>query len=209
MDYTPGQYVQLSSPAHGECNEQVDRAYSISSDPSDKRAIELIIRRVPGGICTTWCFEYLAVGDSVKFNGPYGEFRLSDTQSPIIFVAGGSGIAPVKSMLHQMKNENIKRSSVFFFGSNTVEEQCLGDLMHQFEQDLEDFRFVPVVAQHETNSNWTGEVGLVTEALERQVEDASNTEAYLCGAPGMIDATITVLKKLGMPEEKIYYDKFA
>ena len=72
---------------------------------------------------------------------------------------------------------------------------------------LPDFRFVPVMARPE--GDWRGETGLVTEALKRNFEDASDHEAYLCGSPGMIDASVEALTKLGMPEEHIYYDKFS
>ena len=208
IDYLPGQYVQLLTPVYEKSSEEVYRAYSIASDPADKSAIELIIRLVPGGICTTYCFEYLKVGDEVKINGPYGEFRLSDTDAPIIFVAGGSGMAPIKCMLHYMKNTGSKRNATYYFGANKVKELCLGDLMRQFESELADFRFVPVVATPEEDQNWDGERGLVTEAVQRNVQNASECEAYLCGSPGMIDATIEVLKKLGVGEDKIFYDKF-
>ena len=76
------------------------RAYSISSDPADEGFIELIVRLVPNGICTTYMFEHLRVGDPVRINGPYGDFRLADTDAPIVFVAGGSGMVPIKSILH-------------------------------------------------------------------------------------------------------------
>jgi len=207
IDYVPGQYVQLLSPVYEKSKEEVYRAYSMSSDPAEKDVIETIMRLVPGGICTTYCFEYLKIGDTVKFNGPYGDFHLSDTDAPILFIAGGSGMAPIKCMLHQMKNENIERKAVYYFGANYVKEMFLVDLMRRFERELYDFRFVPVVARPETD--WAGQVGLVTEAVERDLTDIADFEAYLCGSPGMIDAAIAALKKLGMTEDRIYYDKFA
>lgn len=209
MEYIPGQYVQLKAPVYEESDEEVYRAYSIASDPTDREAIELIIRLVPGGICTTYCFKYLKVNDEVFINGPYGEFRLSGTDAPIIMVAGGSGMAPVKCLLHQMKDTDCKRPAMYFFGGNTTKDLYLGDLMQEFEQSLRDFKFVPVVARPAEDEHWEGETRLVTEALKRSVKDASKHEAYLCGSPGMIDATIKVLTELGMPEDKIYYDKFA
>jgi Na+-transporting NADH:ubiquinone oxidoreductase subunit F len=208
MDYVPGQYVQLLTPIYEKSSEEVYRAYSISSDPADRRAIELIIRLVPGGICTTYCFDYLKVGDQVKVNGPYGEFRLSKTDTPIVFIAGGSGMAPIKCILHEMRNTGNKRKATYYFGANKVDELCLGDLMRQFESELADFRFVPVVATPEEGHNWDGERGLVTEAVRRNVKNAGECEAYLCGSPGMIDAAIEVLKKLGATEDRIFYDKF-
>jgi Na+-transporting NADH:ubiquinone oxidoreductase subunit F len=208
IDYIPGQYVQLLTPVYQKSSEEVYRAYSISSDPAEKNAIELIIRLVPGGICTTYCFEYLKVGDEVKVNGPYGEFRLSQTDAPIIYIAGGSGMAPIKCLLHHMKNTGSKRKATYYFGANKVTELCLGDLMRRFEKELADFKFVPVVATPEEGQNWDGERGLVTQAVERNVKNASECEVYLCGSPGMIDAAIAVLKNLGVTDDRIFYDKF-
>ncbi|MBN2315927.1 MAG: 2Fe-2S iron-sulfur cluster binding domain-containing protein [Sedimentisphaerales bacterium] len=209
IDYIPGQYIQLLTPVYEKSREEVYRAYSIASDPADKSAIELIIRLVPGGICTTYCFDYLTVGDEVRMNGPYGEFRLSETEAPMVFIAGGSGMAPIKCILHEMKNTGNQRKAVYYFGANVVKELCLEDLMGQFESDLADFTFVPVVASPEEGENWEGQRGLVTHAVEKTLKDAGTCEAYLCGSPGMIDASVEVLKKLGVAEDRIFYDKFA
>ena len=208
IDFIPGQYVQFLTPAYAKNREEIYRAYSISSDPADKSKIELIIRLVPGGICTTYCFEYLKVGDEVKLNGPYGQFQLRDTDAAIIFIAGGSGMAPIKCMLHHMKNTGNKRKATYYFGANNIKELFLSDLMRQFESDLPNFKFAPVVRAFEPNENWDGEKGLVTEAVMKNEKDASQCESYLCGSPGMIDASIKVLKSLGMSEDKIFYDKF-
>jgi Na+-transporting NADH:ubiquinone oxidoreductase subunit F len=204
----PGQYVQLLAPVYKKGGEEVYRAYSISSDPAEKHSIETIIRLVPGGICTTYCFEYLKVGDEVKVNGPYGDFRLSDTGTPIVFIAGGSGMAPIKCMLHEMKNTASNRKATYYFGANKAEQLFLLEKMKAFESDLVDFRFVPVVAASGENENFNGQKGLVTEAVQRDLKNASECEAYLCGSPGLIDATIRVLTELGMREETIFYDKF-
>ncbi|MGD9110301.1 MAG: 2Fe-2S iron-sulfur cluster binding domain-containing protein [Phycisphaerales bacterium] len=209
IDFIPGQYIQLLTPVYEKSSEEVYRAYSIASDPAQKNAVELIIRLVPGGICTTYCFEYLKVGDTVKFNGPYGEFRQSETDSEMVFIAGGSGMAPFVSILHDMKNRNSQRKATYYFGANKVDELFLTEQMRLFENDLVDFKFVSVVYQPDHDKDYKGETGLVTEAVERNIKDASQCEGYLCGSPGMIDAAVEVLKKLGMTEDKIYYDKFA
>jgi len=208
IDYVPGQYVQLRAPVYEKNSEEVYRAYSISSDPADKKAIEMIIRLVPGGICTTYCFEYLKVGDEVKFNGPYGDFGLSDSDAPIVFIAGGSGMAPIKCILHHMKNTGNKRKATFYFGANVVNELFLIDLMRDFESELGDFTFVPVVALPAKDESWDGRQGLVTEAVQRNLKNASQCEAYLCGSAGLIDAAIEVLTELGVRQEAIFYDKF-
>ncbi len=209
IDFVPGRYIQLLTPVYEKSSEEVYRAYSVASDPAQKNIIDLIIRLVPGGICTTYCFEHLKVGDTVKFNGPYGEFRLTETDSEMVFIAGGSGMAPFVSILHDMKNKNSRRKATYYFGANKVDELFLLDEMRQFEKDLANFKFVPVISQPDYDKSWNGETGLVTEAVQRNVKNASQCEGYLCGSPGLIDAAIEVLKKLGMTEDKIYYDKFA
>ena len=209
IDYIPGQYVQLLTPIYEGSTEEVYRAYSIASDPNEKDIIELIIRLVPEGICTTYCFNYLKVPTQIRVNGPYGHFHLSDTDAPIIFIAGGSGMAPIKCILHHMQNTGSKRQAVYYFGANKVKELFLIEEMKAFETQLSDFKFVPVVAKPDQDETWTGETGLVTDAVRRNIQNAAQSEAYLCGSPGMIDASIKVLLELGLTEDKIFYDKFA
>ncbi len=205
--FTPGQYVQLQSPAYSPQSVETHRAYSISSDPRETDAVELVIRRVPGGMVTTYCFDHLREGDAVAFTGPYGSFGLSDTAAPMIMVAGGSGIAPIKSMLHRMEATGCTRPATFFFGVNTLADLCYMDVMHAFENALPTFKFVPVVA--EPDGDWDGERGLVTDAVDRRCGALDGHEAYLCGSPGMIDAAIAVLKNHGMTDDSIFYDKYA
>lgn len=208
IDFVAGQYIQLFTPVYFKGGEEVYRAYSMASDPEKTNMIDLIIRLVPGGICTTYCFEHLKVGDDVRMNGPYGDFLLSGTDAPIVFVAGGSGMAPIRSMLSEMRNTQNGRKATYYFGANTVKELCLLDEMRQFEEDLADFTFVPVVASCEEGAEWDGETGLVTEAVERNLKNASDCEAYLCGSGGMIEACKKVFTKMGMDEDKIYFDSF-
>jgi Na+-transporting NADH:ubiquinone oxidoreductase subunit F len=208
IDYIPGQYIQINVPVYRD-NVGVTRGYSIASDPREKHAIELVVRRAPHGISTTWIFEHLKHGDEITFSGPYGDFHLTPNGSPIILMAGGSGIAPIKCILHHMQNDGVKRKAVFFFGANRVSEMFYVDQMKRFESGLHDFKFVPVIARCEDVGTWQGERGLVTEAVARCIKDASEMEAYLCGSPGMIEASAKVLRTLGMPDKNIFYDKFA
>lgn len=209
ISFKAGQFAQLLCPQYKGSGEEVYRAYSIASDPQQDNLIDLIIRRVPNGICTTWCFDHLKIGDPVKLNGPYGDFYLSDTDAPMVFLAGGSGMAPFVSILSHMRNVASRREAKYFFGGNTTRDQCMAEQMKEFEAALSSFEFIPVVANPEEDSDWTGEIGLVTEAVQRTYTDLSRHEGYLCGSPGMIDAAAKVFTSLGMDPEKIYYDKFA
>ena len=185
------------------------RGYSISSLPSDNQHLELIIRRVPDGICTTWVFDHLKEGDEVFFSGPYGFFHLSDTQAPIICIAGGSGMAPIWSIVRDMKEKGIARPATYFFGALTQRDLFFMDEFKKLEQECPWFHFVPSLSKEPADSNWTGERGLITAVVARHFPDTSQHEAYLCGSPGMIDASIKTLVQNGMPEQNVFYDKFS
>ena len=113
--------------------------------------------------------------------------------------------------IHLTSNEKllIQKKAAYYFGANTIADLFLLEQMHQFENDLPDFKFIPVVAEPESDQNWQGQTGLVTHAVQNDLKNAPQSEAYLCGSPAMIEACIKVLIELGMPEERIYYDKFA
>ena len=205
--FVPGQYVQLAVPAYGSHSRPVYRAYSISSPPSDKGHVELIIRLVPGGICTTWVFTLLKEGDTVRLNGPYGEFRLAEGDREMVWIAGGSGMAPFWSMARHMREHGIQRRCTCFFGA--VKERDLFFLgeFRELERAMPNLRFVPALSGAE-GDGWAGEKGLITDVVARHIGDGSDKEGYLCGSSGMIDAAAKVLKAKGIPENRIFYDKF-
>lgn len=209
MAFTAGQFVQFEVPPYDLTEEPVYRAYSISSSPSRENEIELEIRYVPNGICTTYIFQHLKEGMPVTVNGPYGDFRLTDSPRAILFIAGGSGMAPIKSMLYRMREQNDPRRTRYFFGAKARCDLFLLDEMHRLEKDLADFAFVPALSEPGPDDEWTGERGLVTEVVDRSIERPADFDAYLCGSPLMIDACIEVLKGKGMPESQIFFDKFA
>lgn len=209
IEFTAGQFIQLEVPPYELTDEPVYRAYSIASDPADQNEIQLEIRYVPNGICTTYVHKYLKQGDEVTFNGPYGEFMLSPTDSEIICIAGGSGMAPIKSILETMARTGSQRKTTYFFGARSKRDLFLVDHMHKLEEKMPQFKFIPALSEPAPEDNWHGDTGLITEVVAKHVPDASGKEAYLCGSPLMIDACVKVLKDKGMTEDKIYYDKFA
>ncbi|MBM4142953.1 MAG: 2Fe-2S iron-sulfur cluster binding domain-containing protein [Lentisphaerae bacterium] len=207
--FAAGQFIQFEVPPYDLTDEPVYRAYSVASPPSVRGEIELEIRYVPEGICTTYVHRHLKVGDAVTINGPYGDFRLRDGEREIIFIAGGSGMAPIKSILYDMREKGIRRKATYFFGAKALRDLFLLDEMRAMEKALPAFRFVPALSAPEAADDWSGERGLITEVVGRRVPDASAMEAYLCGSPLMIDACIEVLKRKGLAEDRIFYDKFA
>jgi len=212
IKFNPGQYVQIKTARYGKVKEEVFRAYSISSSSRDNRAVEIIVRLVPHGIATTWVHDFLEEGAQVEISGPYGEFYLRESQREIFFIAGGSGLAPIKSILHQIQEEKFARKATFFFGALDLRDLFHVETMREFEKNIPGFTYIPALSDpsEETRKNWKGEYGLVTEVMGRHAgEDIKNTEAYLCGSPGMINACVKSLTGMGMPKEHIYYDKFA
>lgn len=208
IDFKAGQYVQLETQPYGKIKQKVMRAYSISSTPKLNDRIQLIIRLVPEGICTTWVHQYLKVGDQVSFTGPYGDFYLRDTQADILYVAGGSGKAPIKSILEFLAEVGTNRKMTYFFGARTAKDLYLTEEMHDFEKVFDQFEYVPVLSHATPEDNWTGKTGFVMPYFKDAIRDPKNTEAYLCGSPGMIAAVTKALKEYGLDEDKIYYDSF-
>lgn len=209
IDFVAGQFVQFEVPVYALTDEPVYRAYSISSAPANKGEVELEIRYVPNGICTTYVHKHLKAGDAVTFNGPHGDFRLSGTGREMICIAGGSGMAPIKSILLEMARTRDPRPCRYFFGARARRDLFLLDELRALEREIPSFRFIPALSEPAPGDRWEGEVGKITEVVERNVSDASQAEAYLCGSPLMIDACLQVLRAKGMPEGNIFYDKFA
>ncbi len=208
IQYKAGQFIQLQIPEYELTEEPVYRAYSMSSCPCKRDTVELEIRYVPNGISTTYIHKYLKEGDDVIFNGPYGEFYLRNTERDIVFIAGGSGMAPIKSILLDMAEKGINRKAMYFFGARSKRDLFLVEEMHEIEKKLPNFRFIPALSAPLPEDNWEGETGLITDVVDKYLESGDNVEAYLCGSPGMIDACVKVLTANGVPEELIYYDKF-
>lgn len=209
IDLVPGQYIQLECPPYKMSAEPVYRAYSIATDPQDKRHIDLLVRLVPDGICTTWVFEHLQEGDKVRLNGPYGDFKIHEGDCEMIFIAGGSGLAPFRSMLTHMKQTQNPRRTRFFFGARALRDLFYVEEMRQFEKDLPDFKFIPALSDPAPDDDWDGETGLITEVVGRYYDDCSGKQGYLCGSPGMCDACVKVLSERGLPDDQVYFDKFA
>ena len=208
LHFKAGQYVQFYTKPYAKIRESVYRAYSIASAPSDNEAVELIIRQVPDGICTTYAHTQLSQGDKVNISGPYGDFYLRGDCKQIVMIAGGSGLAPMKSIILDVFEKGIDIKMNFFFGAVTKKDLYYLDFFRDLAAGHDNFNFIPALSRPAPEDNWDGEVGLITEVVDRYIDEGSDIEGYLCGSPGMIDACIHVLAAKGIPEEKIYYDKF-
>ena len=208
IDFKAGQFIQIRTKPYGKIKESVSRAYSISSVPSDKNAVEIIIKLVPGGICTTFMHDYLKEGDEITFNGPYGDFYIREDADNYLFIAGGSGLAPIKSMIFDILEKGIKKNMTFFFGAGSKKDLYYYELFKELEKEHKNFKYVPALAKPDEKDIWDGETGLITEVVSRYVDDVMQKHAYLCGSPGMLDACINILEVKGFTDQNIYFDKF-
>lgn len=209
MDFKAGQYIQLRIPPYKQSRQTIYRAYSMASPPSARGRLELEVRQVLNGIGTTYLFKHLPLKTYVVFNGPYGEFYLRESNRSIILIAGGSGMAPMKAMLCDMRERKIRRNVRYFFGARARRDLFLMDEMQALEQSLPDFRFIPVLSRPLPDDQWTGKTGLITEVLDRHLENMYSGEAYLCGSPAMLEACIKILRKKGVAKDRMFYDTFA
>jgi Na+-transporting NADH:ubiquinone oxidoreductase subunit F len=161
------------------------------------------------GIGTTYIFDHLKKGDAVVFNGPHGDFFLRENNLPAVLIAGGSGMAPMKSILGHMRDRKIARQTRYFFGARAPSDVFYADLMRSFESSLDNFRFIPAVAALQPGEQWQGETGRIDGVVARHLEENFPGEVYLCGSPAMIDACLELLRRKNVPENRIFFDKFA
>ena len=208
ITFKAGQYIQVDTKPYAKVKETASRAYSISSIPSSRDRLEIIVRQVPGGICTTYLNQYLKEGDELVLSGPYGDFYLREEGRELVLIAGGSGLAPIKSIILDVLLKNLDRQMTFFFGAVTRKDLYYVDYFRELEKQHSNFRFIPALSKPEPEDAWDGEIGLITEVVEKYVNGANDKGAYLCGSPGMINACLNVLKNIGFADDMIYYDKF-
>jgi len=212
ISFKAGQYAQLQSKPYENVKESVSRAYSIASPSFETGHIDFMIRLVPEGICTTWVHEYLQEGEQIKITGPMGDFYLRDGDSDIIMVAGGSGMAPIVSLLADIDKKKIDRKVIYFFGATKRRELFYMEEMKEFERRIPNFTFIPTLSVPDPDDDWDGETGLITVPLGNYLKNNENNtdvQAYMCGSPGMINACIGVFTKNGIKRENIFFDPFA
>ncbi len=209
IDFRAGQYVQVSVPGRGE---PVFRAYSVASAPEERREIELLVRLVPGGVCSTY-LHGVEPGDEVTFTGPYGEFDLDEDESTeLVLVAGGCGIAPIRSIIRHVCAGWPDRRSWLFFGARSEEDLFNLDEFRGLADTHPGFEFHCALSAPAPADEWDGEVGFIHESVERHMPSVrgkgKRCQAFLCGPKPMLEASIRVLRAKGVRGDRIYYDEF-
>jgi p-cymene monooxygenase electron transfer component len=204
LDYLAGQYVNISWPG-----DERSRSYSFSSKPLEggRAQISTFVRRVPGGAFT----EHLFFGDPFatryKLDGPHGNFWLRDGASPILCVAGGSGLAPILSLLEDAAARGLARDCLLLFGARAERDLYAKEEIAAIAAAWKGrFGFRPILSEEKVAGL---EHGLVTSFIGAAVADLGGTShAYMCGPPAMIDAGVGALALAGIMLEHIHYDKF-
>jgi CDP-4-dehydro-6-deoxyglucose reductase len=199
LDFLPGQYVNISSRG------KVGRSYSLASSPKADGKLELLIRNVSGGAMSQYWFSEAKENDLLQVSGPLGSFYMRDVLAPsIIFIATGTGIAPVKSMLEEMAAlppEERTKEIYLFWGGRTNADLFL-DLSHI---DLQ-IRYVPVLSR--ADADWNGARGYVQDAVMAMGIDLSNSVVYACGSPAMIASSRERLSAEGLDPHNFHSDAF-
>jgi Na+-transporting NADH:ubiquinone oxidoreductase subunit F len=214
ISFKAGQYAQIIVPPYGKIKDTNQRAYSMLSTPADSGRLGFLIRLVPGGIATTYIHTVLQEGDTLDVIAPVGEFHLQESNAVMLCIAGGSGMAPIHSIIYDMvEKEKMDREVWFFFGARNLKELFYIKRFRELEEKWPEFHFVPALSEPLPEDNWKGETGLITEVLDSFLKNRINKdlskEGYLCGSPGMIDACIKVLTQHTIQDDSIFYDKFA
>ncbi|MEW6206213.1 MAG: 2Fe-2S iron-sulfur cluster-binding protein [Pseudomonadota bacterium] len=210
MPFKAGQYAEIRLEEFS-----LSRNYSFAMAPKGQEANELVfhVRKVPGGKFTEWLFAANRQETRLSMSGPFGDFYLRPAEgekpAPIVCVAGGSGMAPILSLLEQAKWAGETRDAVYLFGARTQRDLYADEEIGRIQQGWRgSLNFKQVLSEEPANSNWTGARGYVTDELDKLQLDWPEVQAYLCGPPAMIDAAIAKFSKLGVKPENIRYDKF-
>lgn len=201
--FNPGQYVQVTIPGHG-----VHRSWSMASPPRQAGTIELQIKRTPGGLGSDgWVFRDLAAGDTVQLSGPYGRFFLREARDePAILVGGGTGLAPLKSMVRHVLEGGLPHRLYLYHGVRTEADLYDADLFTGLEQQFPgQFSYRPVLSAEQASGLAHG---LVTEAIDADFTTCRGHVAYLCGPPPMVDAALKTLMKKRLFPRDIYREDF-
>jgi NAD(P)H-flavin reductase/ferredoxin len=198
-----GQYINIV------LEDRERRAFSFATAPHEAELIELHVKLVPGGAFTTYVFNAMKVGDTLRCEGPLGSFYLrEDSDRPIIFVAGSTGFAPVKSMVEYAFHAGLKRPMHLYWGVKTTADFYMKELPERWAREHDNFKFIPVLSEPVPGDGWTGRVGTVHEAILQDFPDMAGCEVYACGSVGMVETAHSAFLQKGMAEDRCFSDAF-
>jgi len=196
--YLPGQYINLTWKG-------VTRSYSIANAGQQDHRLELHIRHVDGGEFSKFVFEEIKAGTLLRLEGPHGTFFVRNSDAPIIFLAGGTGFAPVKAMVEQLLEQDTKRLIYIYWGIRSI-AAFYTTLPEQWQKTYNNIMFVPVLSGNEVE--WQGRRGLVHQAVMEDFSELAPFEIYACGSMEMITAAKSDFLDRGLTEKNFFSDAF-
>jgi len=204
LQFLAGQYVEVLLSGGKR------RAFSIASCPSLEDEIELHIRHVEGGGFTGYVYDELKEGDILRFEGPLGNFfvRNDDTKRPMIMMGGGTGFAPLKSMIENLLEQNDRREIHLYWGTRISEELYLDDLPAQWAREHDHIHYRRAISEPGSGPADDKFTGFVHEAVIDDFPDLAEFDVYMSGPPAMIDAAKQAFMKHSVAERRLFYDSF-
>lgn len=201
FDFLPGQFVTLDLPIHEKVNKRW-RSYSIASWPDGSNIFELIIVLDKKGAGTPYLFNEVKVGSQLSLRGPQGVFTLKqELDKDIFMICTGTGIAPFRSMLHHINNNNIPHNNIYLiFGCRTKDSLLYYKEMSALQETLPGFTYVPTLSRE----IWEGKSGYVHPVYEVMCKEKKAASFYLCGWKGMIDEAKKRIVEMGYDKKDIH-----
>ena len=202
MRFRAGQYIEVI------LRDGKRRAFSLANAPYDDQYLELHIRHVPGGQFTTQVFGEMKEKALLRIEGPLGSFYLRDSDRPILLIGGGTGFAPLKSIVGQLKAKGIDKPVTFYWGVRSQADLYMDYLPRDWASRSPLFNYVPVLSEPKPEDHWQGRTGWVHQAVLEDISDLAAYDVYLSGPPPMIQAARLAFLERGLPGEQMYSDSF-
>lgn len=200
LSFLPGQYANLAVPGSGEV-----RAYSFSTLPRNGK-VEFLVRNIPGGRMSSYLSERAKVGDEISFTAPMGSFYLRPATRPLLFLAGGTGLAPFLAMLDLLARDGLAVPAHLVYGVTSDPDLVLLDSLEAFAARLPCFTFATCVADAASSHP---RKGYVTHHLAPEHLNGGDVDAYLCGPPAMVDAVRHHFQASAVTPAAFHYEKFS
>ena len=204
LQFLAGQYIDIL------LKDGRRRSFSLANAPHDDELLELHIRHVPGGQFTEHVFSAMKEKDILRINGPHGSFFLrEESTKPMLMLAGGTGFAPIRSVVEHAIAERCRRPMAIYWGGRTLVDLYQRDIAERWARAHDHIRFVPVLSEPIAADGWSGRTGLVHEALMADYPDLSGHQVYACGSPAMIAAARRDFRdRCKLPDEEFLADAF-
>jgi CDP-4-dehydro-6-deoxyglucose reductase len=207
LQFLAGQYIDILM------KDGKRRSFSLANAPHDDELLQLHVRNYRGGTFAEHVFTRMKERDILRFEGPLGTFFLrEDSDKPIIFIASGTGFAPVKGILEHVFHVNTRgstRKMALYWGNRTKADLYMANLPESWQREHDNFRFIPVLSEALPADNWNGRSGLVHQAVLQDFSDLSGYQVYACGAPAMVEAAHRdFISSRGLPENEFFSDAF-